>query len=580
MATRKIIKPWYFGNTTVRSPFRLREALILLSTSSLQGDLHGAIQEIEFRNLLGDAGIVNLGEDVSYSVSRKWRAALSQNGFLYPKVKKNSGIKQSDIGQVDTITKNGWNLINSETIAGMHECFLRSLSAYYIPNILETRPYAFKTFFSPLRHILKIMLELERQTGSSKLEFLEIGLIVLWTNSESPIEIIVLKIIQFRDEKKLAPRKRQFNQDCISRASARYLYAETSFSDYADLTIRYLKATGLVQAKGHGVILAPEKHQFVMQYSLDSFLPKDGTDYLINLCNGAKLPTDDENTARLTLANLVEQLNKRGEKYDLGHKNTADISNISILRHEVEDKISILNEIDYAKNQAERWKEISSYIDLLLKRRQDQDQDQDSDDEIFIPRGEAPAYFEWVIWRAFLAINNIKNPPNDSRKFKVDQDFFPINTAPGRAPDLIFEFDDFVVVVEVTLTENSRQEAAEGESVRRHVADCVQLYGGKKVFGLFLARQIDINAAETFRTANWYLADGEKINLDIVPMPLSEFQELFLSMFSSNSVDCNHVQEILNRCRELNGHESPIWKQLIVNEVKNYSKQLSQGCQI
>lgn len=573
MATRKIIRPWYFGNTTVRSPFRLREGLILLSTSDLQGNLHGERPEIAFRNLLGEAGIVNLGEDDSYSVSRKWRAALSQNGFLYPKVTKKSGIKQSDIGQADTITKNGWNLINSETVAGMQECFLRSLSAYYIPNILETRPYSFDTVFSPLRHILQIMLELERQTGSSKLEFLEIALIVLWTNSDSPIERIVSNIIQFRGEKESAPRKRQFNQECISKAAIRYSYVETSFSDYADLTIRYLKATGLVQAKGHGVILAPEKHQFVMQYAFDSFMPVNETDYLINLCNGAKLPTDNEATARLALTDLVDKLNKRGEKYDLGLKNTADITNLTILRHEVEDKISILNEIDYAKNQARQWEDISSYMDLLLKRRQDQD----SDDEIFIPRGEAPAYFEWVIWRAFLAINNIKNPPNDSRKFKIDQDFFPINTAPGRAPDLIFEFDNFVVVVEVTLTENSRQEAAEGESVRRHVADCVQLYKGKKVFGLFLARQIDINAAETFRSANWYLTDGEKINLDIVPMPLSDFRELFLSMFMNNSVDCNHVQEILNRCRNLNGHESPIWKQLIVDEVKSYSKQLSEG---
>jgi hypothetical protein len=574
LATRKIIRPWYFGNTTVRSPFRLREGLILLSTSSLQGDLHGARQEIEFRNLLGQAGIVNLGEDESYSISRKWRAALSQNGFLYPKVTKKSDIKQSDIGKVDTITKNGWNLINSETVAGMQECFLRSLSAYYIPNILESRPYNFDTVFSPLRHILKIMLALEQQTGSSKLEFLEIALMVLWTNSESSIEGIASNIIQFRQEKKAASRKRQFNQDCIRKASIRYLYAETSFSDYADVTIRYLKATGLVQAKGHGVILAPEKYQFVTQYAFDSYLPANGTDYLINLCNGAKLPTDNEATARLALTDLVGKLNKRGEKYDLDHKNTADVSNITILRHEVEDKIAILNEIDYAKNQAEQWEEISSYMDLLLKRRRGQD----SDNEIFIPRGEDPAYFEWVIWRAFLAINNIKNPPNESRKFKIDQDFFPINTAPGRAPDLIFEFENFVVVVEVTLTENSRQEAAEGESVRRHVADCVQFYKSKKVFGLFLARQIDINAAETFRSANWYFTDGQKINLDIVPIPLSDFQELFLSMFINNSVDCNHVQEILQRCRKLNNQESPVWRQLIVDEVKNYSKQLSEGC--
>lgn len=45
------------------------------------------------------------------------------------------------------------------------------------------------------------------------------------------------------------------------------------------------------------------------------------------------------------------------------------------------------------------------------------------------------------------------------------------------ALNLIFEFHDFVIVVEALLTDNSRQEAAEGEPVRRHVVDFVSHYG-------------------------------------------------------------------------------------------------------
>ena len=187
MATKKLIRPWYFGNTTVRSPFRLRDGLLLISSSSLQGNLHGTEQEIAFCNLLGKAGIVNLKGDDTYSVGRKWRAALSQHGFLYPQVTKKSGINQLEIGQVDTITPNGWNLLRAESVAGIQECFLRSMASYYAPNVLDTQPYGFTTTFSPLRHILKIMLELEKQTGNNKLEFLEIALFVLWTNSDHSI---------------------------------------------------------------------------------------------------------------------------------------------------------------------------------------------------------------------------------------------------------------------------------------------------------------------------------------------------------------------------------------------------------
>ena len=40
------MKPWHLGNTTVRSPFRLREGLVALSTSSLQGNLRGSAQDM------------------------------------------------------------------------------------------------------------------------------------------------------------------------------------------------------------------------------------------------------------------------------------------------------------------------------------------------------------------------------------------------------------------------------------------------------------------------------------------------------------------------------------------------------
>ena len=72
----------------------------------------------------------------------------------------------------------------------------------------------------------------------------------------------------------------------------------------------------------------------------------------------------------------------------------------------------------------------------------------------------------------------------------------------------------------MTLTTNSRQEAAEGEPVRRHVADIV-LNSEKPVVGLFLANKIDTNTAETFRMGTWYTKDDIKIQLNIVPVTLS-----------------------------------------------------------
>lgn len=99
------MRPWCLGNTTVRSPFRLRDGLVALSLSSLQGNLRGQEQEIAFRRLLGDHGIVELGTDETYSVGRKWCSALNKLGFLYPEIPPAAGIPQGEIGLIDMITK-------------------------------------------------------------------------------------------------------------------------------------------------------------------------------------------------------------------------------------------------------------------------------------------------------------------------------------------------------------------------------------------------------------------------------------------------------------------------------------------
>ena len=55
------------------------------------------------------------------------------------------------------------------------------------------------------------------------------------------------------------------------------------------------------------------------------------------------------------------------------------------------------------------------------------------------------------------------------------------------------------ILTEVTLSTSSRQEAMEGEPVRRHVSDAVLKYD-KPVYGMFIAVRIDTNTAETVQT--------------------------------------------------------------------------------
>lgn len=582
--------PWYLGNTTVRSPFRLRDGLVAISNSPLQGHLRGRVQEIALRRLLGERGIVELGDDETYSVGRKWRSALSKLGFLYPEIpasKKTPALAfaQKDIGPVDMITPNGLRLIRAETVPAMQECFLRALAAHYIAyepawndESSTGKPCFSSGVFSPLRHVLAIMLELEKQTGESRLNFVEMATVVQLTTRSDPLANILVRVLALRERRLSSTNKRQFDQEERNAVAELHKYAAGTFNDYADTNLRYLKATGLVQSKGRGIALVPEKRVFIEQLIRDTVIPDSERSYYITLCNGAKLPTDHQDSALVVLGDLLRQLEKRGIPFDVTGKPTSTPADIAIIRHHIEGLLSERNEEEYAARQADEWEEISAYMELIVARKGRKTLSNGEDIEV--PRAEAPAYFEWALWRAFLAINSLANKPYEARRFKIDQDFLPVGTAPGNGPDLIFEFQDFVIVAEVTLTENSRQEAAEGEPVRRHVADLVAHYGaqsGKPVYGLFIANRIDSNTAETFRIGVWFTRSDEKMRLDIIPLTLRQFRDFFDAMFTSTQVEVQRVRQLLDLCGSLRPeHEAPAWKreinETIARQVAHFKK--------
>jgi hypothetical protein len=168
--------------------------------------------------------------------------------------------------------------------------------------------------------------------------------------------------------------------------------------------------------------------------------------------------------------------------------------------------------------------------------------------EVEIPRGEGPAYLEWAVWRAFLAINKLMNPPFESRKFKVDRDFLPTNHAPGNGPDLVFEFASYVLVVEVTLLTSDRQATAEQVGVRRHVYEIAKNAKDKPVYCLFLAPSIKNETARDFRKASYEEDDGSELDLTIIPITISTFMHTFNSLLKEKEPNSQIFQTLIDKC--------------------------------
>lgn len=577
---------WHIGNTTVRTPYRLSAALRLLQGSSLDGNIGSGEQEYSFAKLLHDGGVLysqliadGIDNANSRSLGRKWRAAMSQLGFITPKVKAdilneattNTGLPD----KVYKVTPNGARLGNADVLAAQQECFLRSLLAYRIPSTIES---GYKCSpFSPLRFTLEILSLLGAAAEEEGyLTFHEYALFVQTSCPDDGVEAVVKLISDYRSKRKHAKGQvRAYDKELYLQRISQLFGDELSLKkvntkkqtlrDYADLSFRYLKATGLVKAKGRGISITRSRLTFVQLLIATPEQEPTSAEYLTTLWNGASLPTDDKASAYAVLSDLKEYLVSKGKAVDLTVSLASDEADIQMARHELEERVRRVDEEEYYRNQANQTEEIAGWLKALKTRRSVTV----NGETLTVPKGEAPAYFEWAIWRAFLAINSLTNKPWEARRFQIDQDFLPVHTAPGNGPDIIFEFDNKVLVTEVTLTASSRQEAAEGEPVRRHVAQLVEQYQGtgKDVYGLFLAVNIDTNTAHTFLSGDWYLPDDSKINVQIVPMALDDFISLFEAGQSSLDRMPSVLEALLLRCRALANQDAPVWKQSIAENI-------------
>ena len=153
----------------------------------------------------------------------------------------------------------------------------------------------------------------------------------------------------------------------------------------------------------------------------------------------------------------------------------------------------------------------------------------------------------------------------------------PVSAAGGGKGDLYCEFNDFTILTEVTMSTSSRQEAMEGEPVRRHVSDAVLKYD-KPVYGMFIAVKIDTNTAETFRHGIWYAREDLKQRLDIVPLTLAQYREYFMAMFRTGHANPEKLRELILLCETRRDIlNAPGWKAYIGNAVDEKIKRMGKG---
>lgn len=559
-----------YGNTTVRSTVRFPGGLSVLMNKGFSGNLDSKIREEEYSIALDEAGIINKNtksEDQS-SVARKWRSAFDKNGFITPKFGKTL---QSDsiifqiikqYPELDLsikpyeITPQGRRLATATTTYEMQDTILRALLAVQIDSF-ESVDKKFKPFV----FVLQVMEQLRTKNQEKGINERELRLVGSVTD-HSKAEYIADKIISYRLSRDKINGKRnkiRFDVNYFSELADEFGVKYDSLATYTNPNFNYMLTTGLFSRQGKRLIFNSERLDIIQDILKNEprFIANE-VDYYYQLWNGYPLPTDNADVLVQEIKRLSDKLHK-----PFPTKLPDQVPDLKVLKNKLQMEDDVIHERSYARKQSDQKNidEIIRYIRVIKGEIR-------QGDEYDNAKYDLPTYLEWTSWRAFLAIDGLTNSPDEARGFNVDQDLFPIGNAPGGRPDIVLEYENFVLVVEVTLTSTSRQEAAEAEPVRRHVAKVQEKHQEKPVYGLFLAKTIDNNTAEMFRVGLWYDKDTPYF-VNIVPMTLDQLIDIMVS-FEKLHFDNSKVERLIEKCLIPRNATVDLWKKEIDNTINNY----------
>lgn len=577
-------KVWNIGNTTVRNPKRIENALRVFASEGFSGNAKGEEQEAKLHQIFKEKEVLYFDNEPSSFNGRKWRAAFYQLGLIsYEKYQIEEDrldvqrlfefIGDQTVKLPFQITVAGYKLINAKTLPEIDDIYTRQFACYELPNSLETgfRNGKMKPFILFLQVLYHLQI-----TGNAGLNKFETGVFLQrFQDHTANLAVEIGQQVLFyrkKCENKSVKELKAIRKEYLDElALLTGINSDTIVKDYSDTTFRYFSLSGLFSRIGDTIIIRSNKQNFVAELLKDQpqfIFTTNALQYFNYFYNNTfPIPTDDIKFSLSEVYNLrlgiKNKTNILLQEVDLLSLESS-IDDVQIIRYKLIEYNNWEREEDYANEQQsnESIKDILRYLYTLNNNAVQNAPEID----------DRPAYLEWAVWRSFLAINDIVSPVHETRRFPIDQDFLPRNTAPGGGSDIIFEFETYVLVVEVTLTISHRQMSAESEPVRRHAVQYKLLYPDKDVYCLFIAPQVDNNVVETFRIGVWYNGDNEEF-VNIIPMSLTDFiigfQTLEIKRFKN--ID---FKTLLDRSLIFRNVRAPQWKASISKEVVEWKKRI------
>lgn len=320
-----------------------------------------------------------------------------------------------------------------------------------------------------------------------------------------------------------------------SRDSSLHKFLQTqsnNMRDYADACFRYLRSTGLVNVShiGKSLSIVPERIEdvdYILQtVDRDPILIDNEKDYVTYLGSAdiPKLLTDDRQR-------LITRLSI--EFPDSIVSQNADLTALKNL-------LADLTEQKKAENLHKQVMDIKDY------KLYDDIQNtflQIENNELY----DAPLMLEWNTWRAMTMLDG------GDIKANLNFDDFgnPLSTAQGNVADIVCDYGEYMLIIEVTMSTGQKQYEMESEPVSRHLGKMKKTCG-KPCYCLFVAPTInEASVAHFFALHNMNISYyGGKST--IIPLPLNIFQKMLEDSYrASYTPNPTHVRRLFEHSEAL-----------------------------
>lgn len=320
-----------------------------------------------------------------------------------------------------------------------------------------------------------------------------------------------------------------------SRDSSLHKFLQTqsnNMRDYADACFRYLRSTGLVNVShiGKSLSIVPERIEdvdYILQtVDRDPILIDNEKDYVTYLGSAdiPKLLTDDRQR-------LITRLSI--EFPDSIVSQNADLTALKNL-------LADLTEQKKAENLHKQVMDIKDY------KLYDDIQNtflQIENNELY----DAPLMLEWNTWRAMTMLDG------GDIKANLNFDDFgnPLSTAQGNVADIVCDYGEYMLIIEVTMSTGQKQYEMESEPVSRHLGKMKKTCG-KPCYCLFVAPTInEASVAHFFALHNMNISYyGGKST--IIPLPLNIFRKMLEDSYrASYTPNPSHVRRLFEHSEAL-----------------------------